>query len=1086
MKFLCTLLVGLLFGNAYTQETRLLRQADISDQHIVFTYGGDVWITDIEPDITRRLTSTAAVERNPHFSPDGKWIAFTSNRMGSNSVYVVSINGGEAKRLTWHPSSSDVRGWTNDGKHVLFTSNRNTAPRPYNRLYTIPVNGGPATLVHEQWATDGSYAPNGKEIVIDKMDRWDKEWRGYRGGQNTPLIVLNLSTNKETLLENDRTTDIAPIWLGNQIYFLSDRSGVSNIWSYDPKTTDLKQLTTFTGSDVKSLSGHKNKLIFERDGYLHLLSLDSNQLTKLSITVKGDFPWAATKWTDVSRSTRSISLSPTGKRAVTEARGEIFTIPIKDGDARNISANTKAADRAPIWSPKGNEIAWFSDDGNNTGYALKITDQDGISNSRNISIGESKMAWEPTWSPDGKYIAFVDDDVRIRVIDLAKGSIETADVGGNNLERGSLGITWSPDSQWIAYAKSGTNSFKQIKVWNVKTKKINALTDPFADSFSPAWDRNKEQLYFLASTNVALGSGWANTSSMTADPSYAAYVINLKEESASPFKLKSDEEPVKKDEEEDKDKKTSKKSAAKADDDKKKDEGVTIDFDRIDRRTLALPIPVRSYRFMISGLAGTVFIGESVPNGRGLTLHKFDLKEGESKPYADGIGQLSISADGKQMLAQRNGNWQIVSTAGPDGKKGKPVQVNLQMKINKAEEWKQMFDEAWRYERDYFYDANLHGRDWQVVYERYAPLVPFVKHRDDLNYLFDQMNGELSVGHSFVGGGDFPQVDRSKVGLLGADLTIDKGQWKITKIYTTESWNPGLKSPLDQPGLSIKEGDYIVGINGTPLTAAMNPFELLDGTAGKQTILHLNDKPTFSGARKETVEPIFNENGLRQREWVESNRRLVDKLSGGKLAYVWVPNTSGGGFVDFNRYYFAQQDKLGAVIDERFNGGGLLDDYMVDLMTRSLRAGLTNEVPDGKPMRLPAGILGPKVLLINELAGSGGDFFPWVFRQQKAGLLIGARTWGGLVKSSVHYALVDGGTLTAPDNAVFDPINKKWVAENEGVPPDIAVRQDAASLAKGIDPQLERAVAELLKQLKNQGAIDMSPPAYPTPAKTRK
>jgi tricorn protease len=422
----------------------------------------------------------------------------------------------------------------------------------------------------------------------------------------------------------------------------------------------------------------------------------------------------------------------------------------------------------------------------------------------------------------------------------------------------------------------------------------------------------------------------------------------------------------------------------------------------------------------------------------------------------------------------------VVKTSAANAKGGESLKVNLQMKLNRTEEWEQIFEETIRYEKDYFYDSNLHGRDWNTVYKRYKPLISFVKHRADLTYILDQINGELSVGHSFVGGGDYPDTERTQVGLLGADLISQNGRWLIDRIYTTESWNPGLTGPLDAPGLNIKEGYYIVGINGRELRGEDNIYEFLDGTVGKQTILHINDKAVFKDHWTEIVEPISSEYSLRQRTWVEDNRRLVDKLSNGRLGYVWVPNTGGPGFVSFNRYFFAQQDKEGAVIDERFNGGGLLDDYMVDLMTRSLRAALTNEVPNGKPMTLPAGILGPKVLLINELAGSGGDFFPWVFRQQNAGKLIGMTTWGGLVKSSTHYALIDGGRVTAPDNAVFDPIANEWIAENKGVAPDIEVRQDAKSLSEKKDPQLERAVQELMKQLGSKKQITV--PKFSEPA----
>ncbi len=1093
--------------SGFSQETRLLRQPDLGKKHIAFCYGSDIWISNLETNEVKRLTSTSATERDPHISPDGKFVAFTSSRAGT-AVYIVPIEGGEAKRLTWHPDACQVRGWTNDGKKVLYASTRETAPSGINRLWTISKDGGVPELLTHQWSYNGSFSPNGKQIVIDRMGRWDVEWRAYRGGQNTPLIILNLSDMSETLLPNEKTTDINPIWMGDKIYFLSDRDWCSNIWAYTPKTKKLEQITKFQGSDIKWISGLGNTIAYERDGYIHLYDLNSNKSKQLNITVKGDFPWAAAKWKEFKFGS-SVGISPKAKRAIMEVRGDVFTVPMEKGDSRNITQSSGAADRAPIWSPKGDKIAWFSDkDGK--GYALYISDQDG-QNEKKISIGESKLAWEPTWSPDGKLIAFCDDDVRIRIVDIEKEMIMTADVGGNNLERGRLGLVWAKDSEWLAYAKSGSNNFKQIMVYNHKTKQVHALTDPFADSFSPCWDLNGKHLYFLASTNVALGSGWANTSTMTAPrPSYAAYVINLQKEEDSPFKAESDEEEIKeedkdKDKEKAKDKKgdkatkgkkNAKKKNGKTPDAKapngedakeKKVESIKIDFDRIDRRIMALPVTQGNYRFIIHGTPGTVFL--AISKGRSVTLQKFELKSKKAKDFTSGVSQVVVTPDGTNMLAYAQGSWKLMNTKRPNGKSGKTVKINLQMKVDYAAEWEQIFNEAWRYERDYFYDPNLHGRDWNKVYERYAPLIPYVKHRADLNYILDQMNGELSVGHSFVRGGEYPRSqdvrEGSKVGMLGVDLVAENGRWKIKRIFTTESWNPRLSAPLDQPGMKVKEGDYIVAINGMELTAKDNPFKYLDGTVGKQTTLHINKEAKFKGSWKEVVKPIRSERGLRQRAWVEDNRRLVDKLSGGRLAYVWVPNTGGPGFVSFNRYYFAQQDKEGAVIDERFNGGGLLDDYMVDLMTRSIRAGLTNEVPNGKAMRLPAGILGPKVLLINELAGSGGDFFPWVFRQQKAGPLVGMTTWGGLVKSSTHYRMIDGGSLTAPDNAVFDPINNKWIAENEGVAPDIEVRQDAKSLAKGKDPQLERAVKEALRLLNKQKPLKVIPPPFSTPAKKK-
>jgi len=1074
-------LFSLTVFTSIAQGTRLLRQPSISDTRIAFTYAGDIWVAHLDGSDVTRITSTQAVERNPEISPDGKLIAFTSNRSGTDCIYVVSVEGGTPKRLTWHPSASTVRGWTPDGSRILYATSRDFAQPSVEHLWLVPAKGGPSVQLTSQWGTSGSFSPDGNSIVIDRINRWDKEWRDYRGGQNTSLTILNLKDNSETLIPNERTIDILPVWNGDRIYFLSDRDWTVNIWSYTPATKELKEITHYKGSDIKWLSG-KNKLAYERDGYLNILDPSTGESKQLEINISGDFPWAETKWVDVSDQITAASISPTGKRAIMEAHGDIFTIPVEYGDVRNITASSGAADRAPVWSPKGDKIAWFSDTGNKE-YVLMITSQDGMSKPKQIPIGVSKMAWEPVWSPDGKLIAFEDNDVRIRVIDTEKETIITIDTGGINIERGSMGLRWSPDSRWLAYAKTGPNNFRRVTIWSKEDKSVHPVTNLFADCFSPAWDLDRKHLYFLASTEVALGSGWANTSSMNSNPDYECYVINLDRNDPSPFKLRSDEEkPEEKAVKKEEPKKTEKKKKGSEKVNPADTTGnVHIDFDNIDRRTIPLPIPGREYRYLLNGPKGTVFIAENVTNKPGLTLQKFDLKERKLKEFTGGVGNVSVSADGNKLLVRSGKSWKVLDASKP-GDDGKTLNVTLQMKIDRQEEWKQIFEEAWRYEKDYFYDPDMHGRNWDSVYTKYAPLVPYIKHRTDLTYILDQVNGELSVGHSFVGGGDFPEVEKEKVGLLGADLVPDNNRWKIKRIYTTESWNPNLTSPLDQPGIKIKQGYYIVGINGKELTADDDPYCFLDGTLDQQIMLDIDSVPKFEGSWTEAVKPIRSETALRQRAWVEDNRRLVDSLSKGQLAYVWIPNTGYQGLVSFNRYFFAQQNKKGAVIDERFNGGGLLDDYMVDLMKRTLRAAYTNEVPGGKPGLLPAGILGPKVLLINEMSGSGGDFFPWVFRQQKVGPLIGSRTWGGLVKASVHYSLIDGGYITAPDNAIFDPYNNKWIAENKGVPPDIDVRQDALSLSEGRDAQLERAIKETMELIKNVN-FDIKAPPFSRPAK---
>ncbi len=1060
-------LAALVAAPARAQGTRLLRQPTVSAAQVAFIYASDLWIADRNGGDARRLTSTGAVESDPHFSPDGARIAFTSDRSGTPQVYVMDAAGGDPVRLTWYPAPSTARGWSPDGQRVLYESARETAPSIYGRLWTVSAEGGPSTLIAAPWAHAGSYSSDGKRLVLDRMRRWDVEWRSYRGGQNTPLVIMDLASLDEVKIPNERSMDLYPVWLGSKVFFVSDRNWTENVWSYDVGTKVLAQVTHFTDVDVKQLDGGAGGLVYEQDGYIHLLDPATAKSTKLTITCRGDFPWMTAKFEDVTTRATNVSLSPTGKRMLMEARGDIFTVPAEKGDVRNLTSSSTAADHAPIWSPDGKQVAWFNNTGK--GYALMIGAQDGSGTVRTIAIGESKAAWIPAWSPDGARIAFVDDDTRIRIVDLKTGTLTTADADGSNIGRGREGITWSPDSKHLAYSKYYPNMMRRIVVWSVDALKVRAVTDAMADAGEPAWDRGGRYLYFVASTDLGLGSGWANTSSGFTRATYGVYALVLREGDPSPLAPKSDEEPTT--------------PAAKPD---TGSVPVRIDTAGLDRRIVALPLPVRRYSSLVAGPAGSFFAGELIENQPGETISKFTLVDAKTDVFARNVTAFAVSADGKKALTRVGPVWSVVGTdKAPEAGKG-VVAVHLSMLVDRAAEFRQMFDEAWAYEKDFFYDPAMHGNDWNAVCTRYRPLLEHVRHRSDLNYVLDLVNGELSVGHSFVFGGDMPAVDTNRVGLLGADLTATNGAWRIARIYTFESWNPGLAAPLDRPGVKARVGDYVVGVNGQAITAADDPYRPFDGTAGRQTVVHLNDKPGMDGSWTETIVPVGNENALRTRAWVEDNRRTVDRLSGGKLAYVWVPNTGGAGTSSFNRYLFAQQDKAGAVIDERFNGGGNLDDYMVDHMTRTLRAAATNEVPNGKPFRLPQGVLGPKVLLINELAGSGGDYFPFAFRQQKAGPLIGARTWGGLVKSSVHYALIDGGALTAPDNAIFDPATNKWIAENEGIPPDIEVLLDAKSLAAGRDPQLERAVAETLRLLKEKGEPVVTPPPFSKPSKRAK
>ena len=1068
-------------------DTRLLREPTLSATHIAFAYGADLWVVPRDGGEARRLTSTPAVESDPHFSPDGQSIAFTSTRSGGPAVYLVPASGGDATRLTWSPAGEQARGWTPDGKSVLFASGRVSAPTAYAKLFTIPVAGGPATQLPAYMGFRGSFAPDGERIVVDRVDRWDVEFRSYRGGQNTPLTITTIADGTELRLPNQLTMDIDPVWLGEMIYFLSDRDWATNVWSYDTRTRALKQLTTFRDADVKALDGAHGMLVFEHDGYLYTLNPANGEPKRLSITVRGDFPWAMPRYADVTRAVQSAAIGPNGKRALMEARGEIFTVPVEKGDARNLTRSSGAADRAPVWSPDGRRVAWFSDEGQ--GYRLLVGEADGLGTPRVIAIGDVKMAWNPAWSPDGSRIAFTDDKVRLRTIEMGTGTLNVIDTAGSANDRGAMVPVWSPDSKWLAYAKSFPNQFRRVVVWSLATGQRHTITDALASAGSPVWDRNGKWLYFLASTDLGLQSGWADVGSQTRTSTSAVYVALLRGDEASPFSPESDEEramadsaaarlpaaPVVP---------AAPPAAAVAPATPPKVPTTTIDFTRLDRRTLALSLPTRDYAYLVPGPAGVLFVGERINNQPGTTLHKWDMAKRRAESFATGVSAVSASADGRKLMWRAGTSWAVVGVEAPPKAGDGALRLSLGMSLEPEREWAQIFDEAWRIERDFFYDPNHHGADWNAVRARYRPLVPFIKHREDLTYIIDQVGGELAVGHSFVGGGDYPTTDSSRIGALGADLVADGSRWRFARIFTSESWNPGLRAPLDAPGVKARVGDYLLEVNGVSVTTRDEPWKAFDGTADRQTVLRLAERASGEGAWTAMVVPVRSDAPLRQRAWVEDNRRRVDSLSKGTLAYAWIPNTGGPAVTAFDRYYYAQQDRRGAVIDERFNGGGLLDDYMVGAMARKPVGGVTDFVPGASGTRLPAsGIFGPKVLLTNELAGSGGDFFPWVFRQTGTGPLIGTRTWGGLVNAAVPYALVDGGTITAPALAVFGPDG--FIAEGDGVPPDIEVLQDAQAVMQGRDPQLERAVREALRLVVEKNVVVPSRPAT-MPIKARR
>jgi tricorn protease len=1079
--------------------TRLLRTPSISATHIAFTYANNVWVVARAGGQARRLTSFAGQTENPHLSPDGKLVAFSAEYGGNMDVYVMSVEGGEPKRLTWHPGPDVVQGWTPDSKSVLFTSTRATsAPSAAPRFWTVPVEGGVEQPLPLPRGYQGKISGDGLRIAYRMNNSWDEERRNYRGGQNRPIWIVDMKTFDLVSAPWKDSKDLDPAWVGDTVYFISDRDGVQNVWTYEPKSKKLAQVTKFTDFDVASLDAGGGAVVFEQAGYIHELDPKTGRSHVVDITATGDFPWMMPRWEDVTSRMTNMVLSPTGKRIAVEARGEIFTIPAEKGDVRNLSNSSGSAERDPAWSPDGKWLSYFSDKSGE--YKVVIEAQDGISPPREIALPQPTHYYTASWSPDSKKLLYTDTNLNVWVLDIARGQAKTIGNDPWMVPTRTVNPVWSPDSKWVAYASHLNSLYHAIFISNVETGQTKQVTDGLADSVWPAWDASGKYLWFFASTDFGLKSQWLDMTSYDHEETFGLYMAILKKGEPSPLLPESDEDGG------------IGSAPASADGETGGGRGgrgggrggaaaapvtVQIDFDGLAQRILSVPgIPERQYSQLRAGAAGTVFYleaagrGEGGGGGRGggagSTLQRFRLSDRRAAPFVTGVQTYAVSADGRKLVYRAaggggGGRGRGAATAeggasGPslylvDADRLAPqpgtgrLSATLRMYLDPKEEFKQIFYEGWRNQRDYLYVKNLHGADWPKMKELYGAMLPSVMHRADLNYLLDTMGAEIAIGHSFVRGGDMPAVPTERGGLLGADYTIENGRYKIARVYDAESWNPELRAPLATPGASASVGEYILAINGQELRAPDNIDRLLDGTANQQVVLTLNTTPSLEGARKITAIPIPSEQGLRTRAWVEDNRRKVDQLSGGKLAYVYIPSTGQPGYASFNRYYFAQQDKLGAVIDERFNSGGSAADYIIDVLQRKFDGYFNNVAGDRVPFTSPeAGIWGPKVMIINEMAGSGGDLMPWMFHHRNVGLLVGKRTWGGLVHTADTPTFIDGGSMIAPRGGFFTT-EGKWAVENEGTPPDVDVENWPKEVIAGHDPQLERAVQEALKML---------------------
>ena len=1085
LRLLSVLLCLLLPAVAAAEDTRLLRRPTVSRDLVVFAYASDLWAVDRSGGRARRLTSTPFVETDPHLSPDGSQIAFTATVGGNTDGYVMSALGGEPARLTYHPAIDAARGWTPDGRRVVIASTRTAVPTPsvsaYFQLWTIALDsatparaaaGLPERLPMPR-AFTGAYSPDGGRMAYEDVSvalaaEWAQEqssqWRHYRGGRTHPIRVIDLENYSVEKLPWTDSNDTSPMWVGDTVYFLSDRGGTTNLFSYDARTKQVAQLTRHDDFDILSASAGPDAIVYEQAGYIHLVDTTTRKAQRLSIEVTADFPWARPQMKKVAPMIRSAVLSPTGVRAAFEARGDIHTLPAEKGQARNLTASAGVHDRSPVWSPDGAQIAWLSDAGGE--YQLMIGEQTGATRPRAISLPSHAFYSAPAWSPDGKVLLLEDNHLNLWSIDIATGAAAKLDSDTYDDPGRRFDAAWSPDSRWVAYSKSLASHLRAIFLYSVADRKSQQITDGLSDATAPAFDGSGKYLYFLASTNYALRTGWLEMSSVDRPVTRAIYLAVLSAAEPSPFLPETGDETVAPPAS------ASPPPAGKPPSDPKAQGPATVrvDLQGIGQRILALAVPAADYSALAPGAAGTLFFAET-PRAAGappLTVHRYQLRERKSAPYLEGVRSYTLSADAKRLLYRADGNrWGIVPTDRPAPPKVGDGAIDvgtLEAMIDPRVEWAQIFRETWRIQREYFYDASMHGADWTALYEKYRTLLPFVAHRADLGYLIASLAGELAVGHSYLtGDGDVPGGDPVPVGMLGADYAIENGRYRITKIYGGENWNPELQAPLSGPGVQVSENDYLLEVNGRPLAPPTSVYQLFEGTAGKQTLLRVNSSPSLDGSRLVTVVPVASDDALRTRAWIEGNRRLVDKLSGGRLAYVWLPNTAGPGYAAFNRYYYAQQDKEGAIIDERYNQGGMVADYIVNELTRPLMGYFARR--DGMSSPSPTvGIYGPKVMIVNESAGSGGDALPYYFKQQKVGPVVGTRTWGALIGTLQIPSTIDGGGVTAPSLAFYD-VNGRWAVENEGVAPDIEVEITTADAMAGRDPQLERAVQEALKLL---------------------
>lgn len=1073
---------------AAPDETRLMRFPDIHGDQVVFVYAEDLWVSPTHGGPARRLTAHPGAEVYPKFSPDGKWIAFTGEYDGNADVFVVPAAGGEPKRLTYHPGGDIVLGWSPDGR-ILFRSSRASDLPDYGRLFLISPEGGVPELLSVPRASLATFSADGQRIAYNMTSQEQRTWKRYRGGWKSPIALFDLQKHTYEPLPTTEAMDMFPMWRGNAVYFISDRDGVMNLYRCDLGNKRIAKLTNYTEYDVKWPSLGGDAIVYENGGLLYSYDTKKGgQPVPIPVHVGSDEIAARPEIRNVGTRIGAMAISPTAARAVFEARGEIFTVPAEHGSPRNLTASA-FHETSPAWSPDGKWIAYFSDRPGE--YELYIRPQKGGDEVRITTDGhEARYRYNPVWSPDSKKIAYCDKKLRLWYVDIEQKQPVLVDQSEYQARPNSA---WSPDSRWIAYVKPANAAGKDhMYLYNLESKKVTPISQGLFDDGSPVFEPEGKYLYFVSNRFFYPTAGNFDQR-FNYNYTTGIFALTLKADEAAPFGPQSDEEKepdAKKDEKKDE----KKADAEKKPDEKKPDAKAEVKPTQIDLEGLAdrisrVPVPPGLY-FGLQARKEKIFymsvpmeetqMGRPGPGQPPASIHLYDTKKREDKVLLTGVGGYDLDKDGAKLLYRSQNNFGIIDAA--PGKKAGDGRLNtaeMQVESNPKEEWKEILTEAWRLERDFYWDPEMGGANWQAIGKRYEALLPWVAHRSDLNYLLGEMIAELSTSHTYVGGGDVPNRTRVNVGMLGADFAVDNGFFQIAKIYKGENWDDATRAPLTEPGLKVKEGNYLIAVNGNPVRAEREPYASFQGLADRLVTLKINDKPSAEGAWEIIVKPIGSEDRLRYLAWVENNRRKVAEATGGRVGYMHVPDTSIDGLRMFDKYFWGEQGMDGLIVDERFNHGGMSPDFYTEKLGR--RPLLALSPREGKEFIPQNAFFGPKIMLVNEQAGSGGDLFPYYFKKEKIGPLVGTRTWGGVVGMGGFPSMLDGGSVTAPGWAWWEPNDKgsgEWVVENHGVDPDYVVEQRPELVLEGRDPQLEKAIELALDGLKKMPP-PIKRPAYP-------